>query len=770
MHTAVTTRLDAAKRLLPKGIPLTPEAWQRRHRAIITLLWCHVVGIPIVALATGNPLLHGLAEAAPVAALGLVGSIPSVQDRRLRAISVALGLLTASAVLVHLSHGLVEMHFHFFVMIGVITLYQEWSTYAAGLAFVVMHHGVVGVMFPHDVFNHQAAYNNPWKWAVAHGVFVLGASAAQIVSWRFVEDEYQRAETQIRQRERRFRALIENSADGITVVGPDGSIVYDSPAAAGLLGMADGDRVGRHALDNVHPDELAHTEQLLADMVTGKLTGTIELDVRVRHHDGSWRHLEAQATNLLDDPEIGGIVCNFRDVTRRKKLEDRLTHQAFHDSLTGLPNRALFADRVNHALVAQFRTKGRLALLYLDVDDFKTINDALGHGAGDDALKIVANRLTGCLRASDTAARLGGDEFAVLLEGIDQPGDAYEVGGRILEALADPIELHGNVLSLGASLGIVLSGNDDDAESMLRNADLAMYQAKQGGKGRYEIFERGMHDAVMERLATKADLRRGLEAGEFVPYYQPIVDLDTGRITAVEALVRWMHPERGRLAPGAFIDLAEETGIIVAIGETVLEQACRAAASWTTDADGAPAVSVNLSARQIQQPGLVDTVARVLADTGLAASRLTLEITESVLLDDPDAAADTLAGLKALGVSLALDDFGTGYSSLSYLGRFPVDSLKIDKSFVDALGAMTPSESVSLVGAIAGIGDLLHLAVTAEGIERPAQIEELTALGCRSGQGYLFSVPVEESALAELFTRTFDVAGVPDELPLTSEA
>jgi diguanylate cyclase (GGDEF)-like protein/PAS domain S-box-containing protein len=525
------------------------------------------------------------------------------------------------------------------------------------------------------------------------------------------------------------------------VLDAEGIITYDSPSVTRALGYALDERVGRLGREFVHPDD---HERVREAVVNAAPTGeAVWLEARVRHANGSWRWTEIYVSDLHDQPDVAGIVVNMRDTTERKALEDRLSHQAFHDPLTGLANRALFHDRVAHALAGTIREPSRqIAVLYLDLDDFKTINDALGHAAGDEVLTEIAGRLQRCVRPADTCARLGGDEFAILLEGIIQPGEAYEVGVRVLDGIRDPITVQGNSLALNASLGVVVStmDSDDDAVTVVRNADLAMYKAKGGGKGRFEIFERGMHEAVLERLELKADLRRAVERGEFVPHYQPIIDLPTGEAVGAEALIRWNHPTRGLLPPAAFIELAEETGLIIPMGRGILQQACIDAAGWSASDKGPRVLSVNLSVRQLQDPSIVDDVREALATSGLPAERLTLEITESLLIADPVAATSTLQSLKELGVTLSLDDFGTGYSSLSYLGKFPVDALKIDRSFVASL--MAESVDGELVNAILSLGRTLGMRVTAEGIEELAQVDGLLDLGCELGQGFHFARPM----------------------------
>jgi diguanylate cyclase (GGDEF)-like protein/PAS domain S-box-containing protein len=731
---------------LPEGRTLAPEIWQSRHRFILGLLWFHVPAIVGFGLYRSEGLPHSLLEALPVTLLAFLGSHAPL-GRRTRSAVAAVGLMASSAVLVHLSGGVIEMHFHFFVMVGVIGLYQDWRPFLLAIGFVAAHHGIVGTVRPEEVFDHSAAWTSPLKWAAVHAFFVLCASAVSVASWRLIEDGHRKSRTALETSERRFRALIEQASDVVTVIGADGLIAYDSPSSARVLGYEAGERVGTAATQYVHPDDIERIRAVFDEL--GEPGAVAEIEVRAPHCDGSYRWLELRMTNLLEEPAVMGVVANFRDITERKALQNELAHQAFHDPLTGLANRALLLDRIDHALsAARGRKRASLAVLYLDLDDFKTVNDGLGHEAGDELLRTAGRRIASSLRPGDTACRLGGDEFAVLLEEVRDPAVAYEIGGRILEAIRAPFELDGAVVSLNASLGIVVSTGTDDAAALLRNADLAMYRAKGQGKGRFEVYEVGMHAAVVERLELKADLRRAIDNGEFEPYYQPIVHLESGHTVGVEALVRWRHPTRGLLAPAAFIDLAEETALIIPIGTLVLRQACLDAAAWARRfGAAAPAtVSVNLSVRQLQHAGVVGVVSAALADSGLHPERLTLEITESTLLDDADAAAERLAALKRLGVRIALDDFGTGYSSLSYLGRFPVDVLKIDKSFVDVL-ALGVDQPAPLVDAIVGLGHTLGLDVTAEGIEGVDQLARLREMGCELGQGYYFAKPMRAADL-----------------------
>ena len=424
---------------------------------------------------------------------------------------------------------------------------------------------------------------------------------------------------------------------------------------------------------------------------------------------------------------------------------EEAVHQAFHDSLTDLPNRALFLDRLERAARHRRATVG---VLFADLDGFKTVNDSLGHAAGDELLVAVAHRLSRCVRPSDTAARFGGDEFAILLEQIHGPADAIQAARRILDALEAPFRIRDREVYVDASIGIATGRGEPD--HLMRNADLAMYKAKSRGKGRYDLFEPGMHSEMVERMELEGDLKRAVERSEFVLHYQPILDLRTGQVIAAEALVRWNHPRRGLTMPDDFLPIAEETGQIRALGRWVLVEACRQAALWRARYPGHSefAMAVNISGIQLQQAKLVDEVRAALETSGLDASHLILEITETVLMDDTETNISRLGDLKALGVRIAVDDFGTGYSSLQYLQRFPIDMLKIAKSFVDGLGSA--AEEPAVARAIIDLGESLDLAVVAEGIELDEQAPRLLELGCELGQGFLFAHPLEAGGMDSL--------------------
>jgi diguanylate cyclase (GGDEF)-like protein len=444
------------------------------------------------------------------------------------------------------------------------------------------------------------------------------------------------------------------------------------------------------------------------------------------------------------------------EVDARKAAEEQLLHDAFHDALTGLPNRALFMDRLAHAMaIGRRRPDYLFAVLFMDLDRFKVINDSLGHLVGDQLLIDFGRRLSDTLRPGDTVARLGGDEFVVLLEDIRGVGNAVTIAERVQHLLAEPFPVSGHEIFATGSVGVAVSAAEyETPEQILRDADTAMYQAKGQGKARCVVFEPGMHAHAVERLRTETDLRRAIERNEFAVYYQPILALTTGTVVGYEALARWQHPERGLVSPADFIPVAEETGMIVAIDRLVLREACGQMRSWQTQFPDRSLnfMSVNLSNKQMSQPDLVEHIALVLTETGLAPECLKLEITENVVIGDPDAMASTLGRLRALGVQLYIDDFGTGYSSLSYLHRLPIDGLKIDRSFIRRMGER--GENSDIVKTIMTLAKDMRINVVAEGIETSSQLAHIRALSCEYGQGYLFSRPVESRKARDLIQFT----------------
>jgi diguanylate cyclase (GGDEF)-like protein/PAS domain S-box-containing protein len=546
-----------------------------------------------------------------------------------------------------------------------------------------------------------------------------------------------------KQSSERFRALVQNSSDMIVVLDPDGAIRYQTPSVRSVLGYDEDVLVGTAIAELIHPDDTAIVANLLRS-VAGRPSASTEAEVRFRRRDRQIRIADTVATNLVDDPNVGGIVLTAHDITDRKALEERLGYQAFHDPLTGLANRALFRDRVMHALERHVRTHEPPVVLFIDLDDFKSINDSLGHGTGDALLEAVARRLVTRRRAEDTVARLGGDEFAILLESGGLDG-ACQVATEIIGALSEPVDVNGTEMLTEASIGIAVATSGIAVDDLLRNADAAMYRAKHAGKARFEVFEQSMHAEATARLQLKTDLQRAMGADRFTLYYQPIVDLATNRVVSCEALLRWMHPERGIILPTEFVPLAEETGIIIPLGAWVLREACRQAATWLEDDPDGPGVSVNVSARQLQEGSIYGLIEDTLADTGLPPGKLTLEITESILIGRTQEMIERFGKLRRLGVKVAIDDFGTGYSSLSYLQGFPVDILKIAKQFID--DADVDNGRSRLLGAIIRLGITLNLAVVAEGVELEGQADQLRMFSSVQAQGFLFARPMDRDAL-----------------------
>jgi diguanylate cyclase (GGDEF)-like protein/PAS domain S-box-containing protein len=588
------------------------------------------------------------------------------------------------------------------------------------------------------------------------GSLLLGVGVLGALGWRLARLTRQtKLAGEVREIERRseqrIRALVEHSSDVVSVLDADLRVRWQAPSVRRLLGIEPRSLEGEPVTSLVHPEDHALFQSFLRASIDGRAPST--LPARFQHADGRWCHVETVAESRFGDPAVEGLVLNMRDISERKAFEDELRRAAFHDALTGLANRALFEDRLRHALASRLRGGGSLAVLFLDLDDFKTINDSLGHRAGDGLLTGVAARIDSFVRPTDTAARFGGDEFAVLLDGVTDKDEAQQIAGRILQALTNPFVVDDRALNITASVGIALADQTVDADELLRNADMAMYAAKASGKNSVHAFEEAMHQRVVERLELRFELTRALEESEFELHYQPIVALDTGRIMGVEALVRWRHPSRGMIAPDMFIGLAEETGLIVPLGQWVLEEACAQVRAWARSTSVAKSlyVSVNISIRQLQEPGLPEIVADVLARTGLDPGMLVLEITEGRLAEYRESIVTTLESLKRLGVRIAIDDFGTGYSALSHIQQFPVDILKIDKSFVDLLH--TDPQKASLVQGIINLGESLHLDVIAEGIEKREQAEALLEMRSSLGQGFLFSRPVAQETVIALLQR-----------------
>jgi diguanylate cyclase (GGDEF)-like protein len=564
-----------------------------------------------------------------------------------------------------------------------------------------------------------------------HGLAALSALGTAFMLYLLgtKTEQQERADAELRASAANFRQLFADN--------PQPMWVYDKTTSQFL---------------EVNEAAVAHYGFTRDEFLTRTITDIREdgIDGELQRHrlrDGRLIEVEAHIHELNFETHEAVLVA-IEDVTERNALEEELRHQAFHDALTNLANRALFSDRVDHALGRRGRAGADLAVLLLDLDGFKTVNDSLGHTVGDALLVGVAERLQSVLRIGDTAARLGGDEFAVLLEDLEAEEQAIEIAQRLLVEVAAPFSLGGKEIFVNASIGITLGGDHGEtADELLRNADAAMYRAKSQGKGCFRLFEAAMHSAAVERLELEADMRRALDENELIVYYQPIVAANSGSITGFEALVRWDHPTRGIVPPLDFIPIAEENGLIVDIGRVVLRRACEQLHEWHATRPYLT-MSVNVSARQLADRHLVEDVTDVLRSTRVPASALTLEITESAVIDDPATALTRLTMLKSLGVKLAVDDFGTGYSSLSSLRNLPVDTLKIDKTFVD--GLLMGAEAAGVVNAIIGLARTLQLCTVAEGVECQDQVDRLEELGCEQLQGYCFSRPVPAAAIDAL--------------------
>ncbi len=556
-----------------------------------------------------------------------------------------------------------------------------------------------------------------------------------------------------RRSEERLGALIKNSSDIVCIVGPDALIRWASPSLTATLGHDAELMVGRDLLDIVHPEDERRLRALIA-AIAGQPAGQRSLvEFRLaKVGEEAWRDVEAHACNLLEEESVDGIVLNIRDVSERKAFQDELEHQAFHDTLTGLPNRALFRNRVEHALVSRRRETLPVAVLFLDVDDFKYVNDSLGHAAGDEVLQEIGRRLQDCMRPVDTAARLGGDEFAILIRDSESELHSIEIASRVMVAIKAPIALAGRDFTPAVSVGIAFSDqhmvSTDDADELLRNADAAMYMAKEKGKDNYQLFNPEIHARAMARMELKAELQRALDAGEFTLRYQPIMDLERGDMAGMEALARWEHPQQGTLPPADFVPLLEETGLIVQVGRHILGEACAWAARMQDACPREPPLSmaVNVSAKQLQRPEFIDEVAEVLAETEIVPNSLTLELTESVMMQDMEVSLLRLEALRGLGVKLAIDDFGTGYSSLNYVRELPVDILKIDRSFL----ADSNPQVEQMTASIVELARIFNLKAVAEGVENPEQLSRLEGMNCDFGQGFHFARPLDAEDVLEL--------------------
>ncbi len=806
---------------LPTGGTLSDEAWHQRHRVILVLLWLHAIGLSIYAMLVGYSIPHSVGEGGLVA-IAAFGAGQSVFHRRVRSVIATLGLLTASALLVHLTDGLIEAHFHFFVMLAVIALYQEWLPFLVGIGFVVLEHGTVGVFLPHQVYDHADAWNDPWKWATIHGVFVLGLCAAMVAQWRFAElTQAERRRAALTQA--RLAAIVTSSSDAVISSDLNGLVTSWNAAAEELFGYSRAEILGLPLTTTVVPPEFRDPSRGDA-LLRGETIPSLEIPCRRK--DGSLVDVGASISPIQDET---GVITGFsyiaRDVSQRLQRDAALreSQRALQTLISNLPgmsyrwrndagrtaefvsegcleltghsadeilnNQKSFArlihpddagdvaEEIQAAILARrafqiqyrivlasgtekwvweqgrgvFDDAGTLlaldgqstALLVLDLDRFKEVNDTLGHDHGDLLLREVAVRLQHALAAHASVARLGGDEFAVLLPTTDLL-QAQRHAEALITALRAPFELGGYSVETGVSIGIALAPDHGaDFETLLRQADIAMYVAKRDGSGSaVYATEQDVHSP--ERLALIGELRHAIEGDALVLHYQPKLGCRTGELAGVEALVRWLHPERGLIPPDRFIPLAEQTGLIRPLTQWVIRTALEQCRIWRDQGLVMP-VAVNLSMRNLHESDLVKTIEQALAESRLPTSALELEITESSLMVYPDHALAVLTQLSEMGVRIAVDDFGTGYSSLAYLKDLPVHELKIDRSFVGDMREQTRNRAI--VRSTIDLAHHLGLRVVAEGVEDQETWDFLAQVGCDVAQGYHLSRPLVAGAV-----------------------
>ncbi|SFP75019.1 PAS domain S-box-containing protein/diguanylate cyclase (GGDEF) domain-containing protein [Geodermatophilus dictyosporus] len=745
---------------LPRGRAMPPEQWATHHAFVLRALAVLVAAVPVYALLRGHGPATAALSTAPLLALTLLARTTLLR-RSTRAAAAALALMAVAAVGVQLSGGQTEAHFLFFALLPLAALYAARAPFLLAVGFVAVHHFVLGSLLPHAVFQHDVA---PLPMASLHAAFVLLESWACLAAWRRFDDRRELVEQLVAERTAelsaqrdelaRLAAVVQCTDDAVATLSPDGRITSWNPGAERLYGWAAGEIVGRHM------SVLTGDGESPADLTA--LSGSMApVERRHRRRDGSeFDALVTFSTIHHEDGTLTGVAGIARDITGRKRAEaearaaarqleeqaGELARLALHDPLTGLANRTLLADRLEHALAD--RRARRHAVLLVDLDDFKAVNDECGHEAGDAVLTAVARRLESVVRPADTVARLGGDEFVVLMEDVEGRRDVVAVAERLLGALREPVAFGDERFTVGGSVGVALTGATDrrGMDDLLRDADLAMYVAKSGGKNRVRVFERGMREEVTAQDELVRDLRAAVTNGELRVLYQPQVDLRTGVVTGVEALARWQSPSRGLVEPAGFIPVAETSGVVDAIDDWVIGEACRQLRAW--DDAGLPAlgVAVNVSARRLGTGDLAVALAAAARDAGVDPARLEIEVPEAVAAG-PDAAAG-IREVRALGVRVAIDDFGTGSSSLSRLQDLPLDRLKIDTTSVALLAA--DAAAGSLADAVIALGNSLGLQVVAEGVEEPGQLAALRALGCDTAQGHLFGSPVPADAVTAL--------------------
>ncbi|HEY2430044.1 MAG TPA: EAL domain-containing protein [Acidimicrobiales bacterium] len=737
----------------PRSLSTTPLEIAATAAAFVGLHWLHLVGsLPILTVIA----LLGAAGAATVAAQRRWPA--DCSDRGLHR-RLAVEMAAATVVMYAIGWGPTLALGYIVVAADDMRLCgsRAWRPAATWCVF-----GMAGGQIAVAVGAVPTYVATPY----VHGLAVLAALAVVFVvrllgiKTQAVEEEAgQRAaaEEGLRQSEERFRSLVQNASDVITVVDATGQVTFVSPSVERVLGFDPEIYIRGDGLRYTHEEDSARASEIMIAALADPSRDHVS-ELRLQHADGTWRWHEVTMRNLLDVPAVRGLVVNHRDITERKAYQDRIAHEARHDALTGLANRTAFFERLEQALARARRHRTGVAVLFVDLDRFKLINDSLGHVIGDRVIVQVARQLTEGRRAEDTVARLSGDEFTVLLEDVPDPAHAARAAERIAERLRQPVYLGDRRLVVTASVGVAVSAcGTETAEELLCQADLAMYAAKEAGRARATVFDADATPQFVDRVDLEAGLRSAVDRNELVLHYQPIVDVHTREVRGFEALVRWQHPARGLLAPAHFIGVAEETGLIVPVGRWVLQEACATLAEWRAE-HGRPSLtmSVNVSAVQLYQPGFAAEVADALAAHGLPAANLVLEITESILLR-PEAAAEVLGQLHELGIKLAMDDFGTGYSSLAYLRRLPLDFVKIDRTFVADLGSETAD--VAIIRAIAELARNLGLVTVAEGVETERQAEVLDGLACHLAQGYHFARPAPREVVERILSTEVSVAG-----------
>ncbi len=762
-HRSLATWLEAA---FPSGKALPDEQWERHHGFVLRVLAALSVLVPLYALLRGYDALHGAGHAMPLILLTLAGRC-SLLPRTWRATAAAAGLMTASELAVHASHGATEAHFMFFALLPLAAVYAARTPFLLAVGYVGVHHFVLGSLAPAAVFESP---RSALGVAAVHAAFVLAESLACLLAWRLFEDRRELVErlvlegtAELRKQHdalARLAAVVESTDDAVVTTTTDGVIATWNPGAERLYGYSSREVLGEHIAIVFAAERGGELELVLAPLAE---TSSVYVERLHRRKDGSRFEALVTISNIYgSDGTVTGRVGIARDISDRKRSEAKtlatarkleaqaaeLTQLALHDPLTGLANRTLMHDRLRHALATA--RASRHAVLLLDLDDFKSVNDVWGHGIGDAVLVEVARRLTACTRPADTVARLGGDEFVIVIEDINGSVDALDAAQRVLHVLDEPIDVDDERFLVRGSIGVTQTDGDDSRcpTELLRDADIAMYGAKAAGKGRCQVFETGMHDKVVAHSELLRDLRKAIVNDELKLLYQPQVDLSSRRITGVEALVRWEHPDRGLVMPDVFIPVAESAGMIGGIDDWVLREACRQLRAWDEAGVEPLNLAINVSAGRLVRGDLAETFAAVTQSAGVHPARVEIEITETVAVHQEAEAVAAITRVRALGARVAMDDFGMGHSSLSRLQAFPLDRLKIDRSFVAPL--THDAARGSIADAMIAIGHSLGLEVVAEGVETEDHLRALRLLGCGAAQGYLFSRPAPPAEIERL--------------------